>query len=172
MSKIIGIDLGTTNTVVAIMEGSEPVVISSAEGARLFPSVVAVNPKNNERMVGQVARRQAITNPAKAHVIRLCIDDRIILSIGFSLNTSPYIAKNNPKAMTNKNLLWYFANILSDVKDSTHAAIIGAVKIQINSNINCQIYEIIDADHDVDLKSYNLKEINEKGYNNCDWCLD
>jgi molecular chaperone DnaK len=63
MSKIVGIDLGTTNSVVAVMEGGEPVVIPSAEGARLFPSVVAVNPKSNERMVGQVARRQAITNP-------------------------------------------------------------------------------------------------------------
>ncbi len=63
MSKIVGIDLGTTFSVVSIMEGSEPVVIPSAEGSRLFPSVVAVNPKNNERMVGQVARRQAITNP-------------------------------------------------------------------------------------------------------------
>ncbi len=62
MSKIVGIDLGTTNSVVAVMEGGEPVVIPSAEGSRLFPSVVAVNPKNNERMVGQVARRQAITN--------------------------------------------------------------------------------------------------------------
>jgi molecular chaperone DnaK len=63
MSKIVGIDLGTTNSVVAIMEGSEPVVIASAEGSRLFPSVVAVNPKSGERLVGQVARRQAITNP-------------------------------------------------------------------------------------------------------------
>src|SRR5512143_2884351 len=63
MSKIVGIDLGTTNSVVAVMEGSEPVVIPSAEGSRLFPSVVAVNSKSGERMVGQVARRQAITNP-------------------------------------------------------------------------------------------------------------
>jgi molecular chaperone DnaK len=63
MSKIIGIDLGTTNSVVAIMEGGEPTVISSAEGGRLIPSVVAINTKTNERMVGQVARRQAITNP-------------------------------------------------------------------------------------------------------------
>jgi molecular chaperone DnaK len=63
MSKIVGIDLGTTNSVVAVMEGGEPVVIPSAEGSRLFPSVVAVNPKSNERMVGQVARRQSITNP-------------------------------------------------------------------------------------------------------------
>ncbi len=63
MSKIIGIDLGTTNSVVAVMEGNEPVVIPTAEGARLCPSVVAVNAKTGERLVGQVARRQAITNP-------------------------------------------------------------------------------------------------------------
>ena len=63
MGKIIGIDLGTTNSVVAIMEGGEPTVISSSEGGRLVPSVVAVNPKSGERMVGQVARRQAIVNP-------------------------------------------------------------------------------------------------------------
>ncbi len=63
MSKIIGIDLGTTNSVAAIMEGGEPTLIPSAEGSRLFPSVVAINPKNNERVVGLVARRQAIVNP-------------------------------------------------------------------------------------------------------------
>ena len=63
MAKIVGIDLGTTNSVCAVMEGDEPTIISSAEGGRLFPSVVAVNPKTSERMVGQVARRQAITNP-------------------------------------------------------------------------------------------------------------
>ncbi len=63
MGKIIGVDLGTTNSVVAVMEGGEPVVISSSEGSRLFPSVVAINPKSNERLVGQVARRQAIINP-------------------------------------------------------------------------------------------------------------
>ena len=63
MAKIIGIDLGTTNSVVAIMEGNEPTVIPTAEGGRLCPSVVAVNPKTGERTVGQVARRQAVTNP-------------------------------------------------------------------------------------------------------------
>jgi len=63
MSRIIGIDLGTTFSVVAVMEGGEPVVIPSSEGSRLYPSVVAINPKNNERMVGQVARRQAVVNP-------------------------------------------------------------------------------------------------------------
>src|SRR5258705_40997 len=62
MAKIIGIDLGTTNSVVAVMEGGEPVVIPSSEGARLIPSVVAVNPKTGERTVGQVARRQAVLN--------------------------------------------------------------------------------------------------------------
>ena len=62
MGKIIGIDLGTTNSVVSVMEAGEPTVISSSEGGRLVPSVVAVNPKTGERMVGQVARRQAITN--------------------------------------------------------------------------------------------------------------
>ncbi len=61
MSKIIGIDLGTTNSVGAVMMGSEPVVISSAEGERLVPSVVAVN-KNHERLVGRVARNQGIIN--------------------------------------------------------------------------------------------------------------
>jgi molecular chaperone DnaK len=63
MAKVIGIDLGTTNSVCAIMEGGEPTVISSSEGGRLFPSVVAMNVKSGERMIGQVARRQAITNP-------------------------------------------------------------------------------------------------------------
>ena len=62
MGKIIGIDLGTTNSVVAVMEGGEPVVIPSAEGSRLIPSVVAFN-KNGERLVGQTAKRQAIINP-------------------------------------------------------------------------------------------------------------
>ena len=61
MSKIIGIDLGTTNSCVAVLEGGEPVVIPNAEGARTTPSVVAF--KDGERMVGQVAKRQAITNP-------------------------------------------------------------------------------------------------------------
>jgi molecular chaperone DnaK len=63
MGRIIGIDLGTTNSVVAVMEGGEPVVIPSAEGGRLIPSVVAVNPKTGERLVGKVARNQAVINP-------------------------------------------------------------------------------------------------------------
>ena len=64
MAKIIGIDLGTTNSCVAVMEGGNAVVIPNAEGARTTPSVVAFS-KNGERLIGQVAKRQAITNPDK-----------------------------------------------------------------------------------------------------------
>ena len=76
MGKIIGIDLGTTNSCVAVIEGSDPVVIANAEGARTTPSVVAFS-KNGERLVGQVAKRQAITNP-----------DRTISSIKREMGTS------------------------------------------------------------------------------------
>ncbi|GAP13891.1 chaperone protein DnaK [Longilinea arvoryzae] len=62
MAKVIGIDLGTTNSVVSVMEGGDPVVITTAEGSRLLPSVVAFN-KNGERLVGQTAKRQAVVNP-------------------------------------------------------------------------------------------------------------
>ncbi|MBL8098567.1 MAG: Hsp70 family protein, partial [Anaerolineales bacterium] len=62
MAKIIGIDLGTTNSVVSVMEGGTPTVITTAEGGRIAPSVVAFN-KNGERMVGQTAKRQAVINP-------------------------------------------------------------------------------------------------------------
>jgi molecular chaperone DnaK len=63
MGKIIGIDLGTTNSVVAVMEAGDPKVIPASEGSPLVPSVVAVNPKTSERLVGQLARRQAVVNP-------------------------------------------------------------------------------------------------------------
>ena len=76
MAKIIGIDLGTTNSCVAVLEGGEPVVIANAEGARTTPSVVAFS-KDGERMVGQVAKRQAITNP-----------DRTISSIKRDMGTA------------------------------------------------------------------------------------
>jgi len=64
MGKIIGIDLGTTNSCVAVFEGGEPIVITNPEGARTTPSVVAFT-KDGERLVGQVAKRQAVTNPDK-----------------------------------------------------------------------------------------------------------
>jgi molecular chaperone DnaK len=63
MPKVLGIDLGTTNSVVAVMEAGEPSVLENAEGNRITPSIVAVNPRSGERLVGQVAKRQAITNP-------------------------------------------------------------------------------------------------------------
>ena len=63
MPKVLGIDLGTTNSVIAVMEAGEGTVIENSEGSRITPSVVAVNPKTKERLVGQVAKRQAITNP-------------------------------------------------------------------------------------------------------------
>ena len=76
MAKVIGIDLGTTNSCVAVIEGGEPVVIANAEGARTTPSVVAFS-KDGERMVGQVAKRQAITNP-----------DRTVASIKREMGTA------------------------------------------------------------------------------------
>lgn len=68
MSKVIGIDLGTTNSVVAVMEGGEPVVIPNAEGSRLTPSVVGFSKKTGERLVGQLAKRQAVSNPHRTVV--------------------------------------------------------------------------------------------------------
>ena len=62
MAKVIGIDLGTTNSVVAVIEAGEPTVLENSEGSRLTPSVVAIT-KGGERLVGQVAKRQAVTNP-------------------------------------------------------------------------------------------------------------
>ena len=79
MSKIIGIDLGTTNSCVAVMEGGEPVVITNPEGARTTPSVVAFA-KNGERLVGQIAKRQAVVNP-----------DRTIISIKRKMGTNEKI---------------------------------------------------------------------------------
>ena len=75
MSKVIGIDLGTTNSCVAVMEGGDPAVIANAEGARTTPSVVSFQ-KDGERLVGQVAKRQSITNP-----------DRTIISIKRHMGT-------------------------------------------------------------------------------------
>ena len=85
MGKIIGIDLGTTNSCVAVMEGGEPVVIANAEGGRTTPSVVAFS-KTGERMVGQVAKRQAITNP-----------DRTISSIKRDMGTDKTVTIDDKK---------------------------------------------------------------------------
>ncbi|MBO5244819.1 MAG: Hsp70 family protein, partial [Selenomonadales bacterium] len=80
MSKVIGIDLGTTNSVVAVMEGGEPTVITNTEGSRITPSVVGFS-KSGERLVGQLAKRQAVSNP-----------DRTISSIKREMGTSYKVA--------------------------------------------------------------------------------
>lgn len=100
MAKVIGIDLGTTNSCVAVIEGGEPVVIANAEGARTTPSVVAFS-KTGERMVGQVAKRQAITNP-----------DRTIASIKRQMG-SDYHVKIDDKQYTPQEIS---AKILQKLK--------------------------------------------------------
>ena len=99
MGKIIGIDLGTTNSVVAVMEGGEPTVIASAEGGRTIPSVVAFT-KTGERLVGQLAKRQAVTNPTntvysiKRFMGRRWDDDEVKRSKGLV----PYTVEKDPKS--------------------------------------------------------------------------
>ena len=105
MSKIIGIDLGTTNSCVAVMEGGEPVVIANAEGNRTTPSVVAFS-KDGERMVGQVAKRQAITNP-----------DRTIMSIKREMGSN-YKVNIDGKAYTPQEIS---AMILQKLKADAEA---------------------------------------------------
>jgi molecular chaperone DnaK len=96
MGKIIGIDLGTTNSVVAVMEGGEPVVITNREGNRLTPSVVAFT-KDGERLVGQIARRQAVTNPEKTVYSIKRFMGRRYAEVKEEITMVPYkvVAKNN-----------------------------------------------------------------------------
>ena len=107
MSKVIGIDLGTTNSCVAVIEGGEPVVIANAEGARTTPSVVAFG-KTGERMVGQVAKRQAITNP-----------DRTVSSIKRQMG-SDYKVKIDDKKYTPQEIS---AMVLQKLKTDAEAYI-------------------------------------------------
>ena len=105
MGKIIGIDLGTTNSCVAVMEGGEAVVIPNAEGARTTPSVVAFS-KTGERMVGQVAKRQAVTNP-----------DRTISSINREMGSNYKVNIDN-KAYTPQEIS---AMVLQKLKTDAEA---------------------------------------------------
>ena len=105
MAKIIGIDLGTTNSCVAVIEGGEPVVIANAEGSRTTPSVVAFA-KNGERLVGQVAKRQAVSNP-----------DHTIASIKRQMGTSHKV-KINAKEYTPQEIS---AMILTKLKKDAEA---------------------------------------------------
>ena len=95
MAKIIGIDLGTTNSVVAVMEGKEPVVITNEEGSRLTPSVVAYT-KDSERLVGQVAKRQAITNPEKTIYSIKRFMGRRYSEVGEEIKRVPYHVVEGP----------------------------------------------------------------------------
>ncbi len=105
MAKVIGIDLGTTNSCVAVMEGGEPVIIPNAEGNRTTPSIVGFS-KNGERLVGQIAKRQAITNP-----------DRTVLSIKREMGTN-FKVKIDDKAYTPPEIS---AIILSKLKQDAEA---------------------------------------------------
>ena len=99
MSKIIGIDLGTTNSVVAVMEGGEPVVITNPEGGRLTPSVVAFT-KTGERLVGQVAKRQAVTNPENTVFSIKRFMGRRFDEVGEEMKMVPYhVVPRRPTAM-------------------------------------------------------------------------
>ncbi len=89
MAKIIGIDLGTTNSVVAVMEGGEPKVITNPEGGRTTPSVVAFT-KSGERLVGQVAKRQAVTNPENTVYSIKRFMGRRFNEIASEIKTVPY----------------------------------------------------------------------------------
>lgn len=106
MSKVIGIDLGTTNSVVAVMEGGEPVVISNAEGSRLTPSVVGFS-KNGERLVGQLAKRQAVSNP-----------DRTVVSIKRHMGEGNYKVNIDGKSYTPQEIS---AMILQKLKTDAEA---------------------------------------------------
>ena len=103
MSKVIGIDLGTTNSVVSVLEGGEPKVIQNAEGNRTTPSVVSF--KNGERQVGEVAKRQAITNP------------NTIMSIKRHMGTE-YIEKIEDKEYTPQEIS---AMILQNLKETAES---------------------------------------------------
>ena len=92
MAKVLGIDLGTTNSAAAVIDAGEPVIIENAEGGRLTPSVIALNTRSGERYVGQVAKRQAVTNPENTlfSVKRLMgrkFDDSVVQG---AINKLPY----------------------------------------------------------------------------------
>ena len=95
MGKIIGIDLGTTNSCVAVFEGGEPSVIPNPEGARTTPSVVGFS-KAGERMIGQVAKRQAITNP-----------DRTVMSIKREMGTDYKVEIDGKKYTPRRSRPWF-----------------------------------------------------------------
>ncbi len=115
MSKVIGIDLGTTNSCVAVIEGGEPVVIANAEGARTTPSVVAFG-KTGERMVGQVAKRQAITNP-----------DNTVASIKRQMGSDYHVTLNDKKFTPQEISAMILQKLKSDAESYLGAPVTEAV---------------------------------------------
>jgi molecular chaperone DnaK len=108
MGKIIGIDLGTTNSCVAIMEGGDPVVITNQEGNRTTPSIVAIT-ESGERLVGQVAKRQAITNSENTiYAVKRLIGRKFnSKEVQYDIKIIPYKiteASNNEKLFTRRNI--------------------------------------------------------------------
>ena len=116
MSKVIGIDLGTTNSVVAVMEGGEPTVITNQEGSRLTPSVVGFS-KNGERLVGQLAKRQAVSNP-----------DRTISSIKRHMGTNYRVEIDDKKYSPEEISAMILQKLKADAEkylgESVHQAVI------------------------------------------------
>ena len=98
MSKIIGIDLGTTNSCVAVLEGGEPTVITNPEGGRTTPSIVSFS-KDGERLVGQSAKRQAVTNPENTVFSIKRFMGRLFKEVSSELKEVPYnVDKNSSNA--------------------------------------------------------------------------
>ena len=102
MAKVLGIDLGTTNSCMAIIEAGEPDVTENAEGNRVTPSVVAINPKTGERYVGQAAKRQAVTNPENTvfSVKRLMGQKHSDSQVKQAIKQAPYAITKNAKGDT------------------------------------------------------------------------
>ena len=140
MAKTIGIDLGTTNSCVAVIEGGEPVVIANAEGSRTTPSVVAFS-KDGERMVGQVAKRQAITNP-----------DRTVSSIKREMG-SAYKVTIDGKSYTPQEIS---AMILQKLKIESY----GEVGDEFDPNLHNAI-SMVDSE---ELKSNQIAAVFQTGY--------
>ena len=106
MAKVLGIDLGTTNSVAAVIDAGEPVIVENAEGGRTTPSVVAFNVKSNERYVGQVAKRQAVTNPENTvfsvkRLIGRKYDDKEVQTLASRL---PYSLKKSDNGDAHVNM--------------------------------------------------------------------
>ncbi len=141
MAKIIGIDLGTTNSVVAVMEGGEPTVIPSAEGGRIVPSVVAFS-KGGERLVGQLAKRQAVTNPGntvysiKRFMGRRWDDPEVQRSKGLV----PYTVEKDPKS---DGILVKLANDKSYTPPEISAMILQKLKADAEAYLGEKVTEAV-----------------------------